>query len=122
MKKLLTLLLLLTMLFGIAAPAFAQSDNLARYTELLSNYSWKLAHSSTGNALFGRIQGIRLPNEYLFLTQDATGQIYLHNTLWFFSGIVTFSADEQVMVIMLPSAEAASKADPLYEIYVYRRQ
>ena len=33
MKKLLTLLLLLTMLLGIAAPAFAVSDNLTRYTE-----------------------------------------------------------------------------------------
>ena len=120
MKKLLTLLLLLTMRLSFAAPAFAASDKLTHFTMLLSEYTWKLEHYST-SGYFSSVSELQLPNDKLLLTEDATGQIYLIH-VYGYTGIVTFSADEETMVVLLLSAEAYRQSDLLYEVYVYRRQ
>lgn len=119
MKKLLTLLLLLTMLLSVAAPAFAASDKLTHFTMLLSAYTWKLENYSTSK-YFYNVSEVHLPSDNLYLTEDAAGQIYL--IARGLAGIVTFSADEETMVVLLLSADAYTKSNPLYEVYVYRRQ
>ena len=121
MKKLLTLLLLLTMRLSFAAPAFAASDKLTHFTMLLSEYTWKLEHYST-SGYFSSVSELQLPNDKLLLTEDATGQIYLIHVERGLAGIVTFSADEETMVVLLLSANAYTQSNPLYEVYVYRRQ
>ena len=120
MKKLLTLLLLLTMLLSVAAPAFAASDKLTHFTMLLSEYTWKLQYFSA-NKYFHSVSELQLPNDKLLLTEDATGQIYLIH-VYGYTGIVTFSADEETMVVLLLYTEAYKQYDLLYEVYVYRRQ
>ena len=121
MKKLLTLLLLLTMLLSVAAPAFAASDKLTHFTMLLSAYTWKLEDYSTSK-YFYNVSEVQLPSDNLYLTEDAAGQIYLIHVERGLAGIVTFSADEETMVVLLLSANAYTQSNPLYEVYVYRRQ